>query len=248
MHKIAKIALILSGVVLLNTGCTEKEMNAAMKQATDAASAYQGGGGMSQDLIGRGLKEALERGVGNGVDILSARNGFWSDMARRILLPPEARDVESKLRQLGMGKLADKCLEDINHAAEDAAIGARPIFVQAITSMTFNDAKNILMGDRNAATQYLQRVCSAQLYDSFKPVIYNSLNKVGAMKTWTDVMSKYNAIPFVTKVNPDLADHVTNKAMEGLFQMIEKEELAIRKNPIQRTTALLKKVFAAQDR
>jgi Protein of unknown function (DUF4197) len=248
MNKIAKIALILSGVVLLNTGCTEKELNAAMKQATDAAGAYQSGGGMSQDLIGKGLKAALEQGVGNGVDLLSARNGFWSDMARRILLPPEAREVESKLRQLGMGKLADKCLEDINHAAEDAAIGARPIFVTAITSMTFNDAKNILMGDRNAATQYLQRVCTAQLYESFKPVIFESLNKVGAMKTWKDVMTTYNSIPLVKKVNPDLADHVTNKAMEGLFQMIEKEELSIRKDPLQRTTALLKKVFAAQDR
>jgi hypothetical protein len=248
MNKIAKIALILSCVVVLNSGCTEKEFSAAMKQAEAAAGSYQGGGGLSQDLIGKGLKEALEQGVGNGVDILSARNGFWSDMARRILLPPEAREVESKLRQLGMGKLADKCLEDINHAAEDAAVGARPIFVSAITNMTFTDAKNILMGDRNAATQYLQRVCSAQLYESFKPVIFNSLNKVGAMKTWGDVMSKYNAIPFVQKVNPDLADHVTNKAMEGLFQMIEKEELSIRKDPIQRTTAILKKVFAAQDR
>ena len=248
MKKFAKIGLVLLSVAILNAGCTEKEFNAAMKQAEAAAGQYQGGGGLSQDLIGRGLKEALEQGVGNGVDLLSARNGFWSDAAMRILLPPEARDVESKLRQLGMGKLADKCLEDINHAAEDAATGARPIFVQAITSMTFADAKNILMGDKNAATQYLQRTCTQQLYQSFKPVIYNSLNKVGAMKTWTDVMTKYNAIPLVKKMNPDLADHVTNKAMEGLFQMITKEELAIRKNPIQRTTAILKKVFAAQDR
>ncbi len=207
-----------------------------------------GGGEMSSGLIGRGLKEALENGVGKGVDILSQRNGFWGDMATRILLPPEAQDVERKLRAIGLGNLVDKSLLDINHAAEDAATAARPIFVDAITSMSFTDAKNILMGQPNSATDYLKRATSDQLYASFKPVIFNSLNKVGAMNTWTDVMSKYNSIPFVNKVNPDLADHVTHKAMDALFQMVEREEGNIRKNPIARTTELLKKVFMGQER
>ena len=239
-------------VALLSSSCSESDFNSAMKSAGDMAGEYQkgqGGNALSESTIGRGLKEALEQGVGKGVDILSARNGFWSDMARRILLPPEAQKVEKTLRDLGLGNLVDKCLLDINHAAEDAATGARPIFVQAITSMSFTDAKNILLGgNKSAATEYLQRTTSNALYDSFKPVIFQSLNKVGALNTYKDVITKYNSIPLVQKVNPDLADHVTKKAMEALFVMVNKEEQNIRVNPVARITQLLKTVFAAQDK
>jgi hypothetical protein len=249
--KLQKAILPLLLLTMMSVRCTDKEFNAALNTAQKAASDYNGGSSsvLSPNIISNGLKQALENGVGRGVDVLSARNGFWSNMAVRILLPPQAQDVEVKLRQLGLGNLVDKCLQDINHAAEDAATGARPIFVQAITSMTFNDAKNILMGtNKSAATDYLQKATSEALYQSFKPVIFNSLNKVGAMNTWKDVTTKYNAIPFVQKVNPDLADHVTHKAMDALFQMIQKEEIDIRKDPIKRTSELLRKVFAAQDK
>ena len=247
-----KIILPLLLLTMFSVRCTEKEFNAAVDTASKAASDYNngsGGGSFSPNLISSALKQALENGVGRGVDVLSARNGFWSNLAVRILLPPQAREVETKLRELGLGNLVDKCLLDINHAAEDAATGARPIFVQAITSMSFSDARNILMGgNKSAATEYLQRTTSDALYESFKPVIFNSLNKVGAMNTWRDVTTKYNSIPFVQKVNPDLADHVTHKAMDALFSMIQKEENDIRKDPIKRTTELLRKVFAAQDK
>ena len=247
-----KIVILCVAIALVSSSCSERDFNAAMKSAGDMAGEYQksqGGNALSESTIGRGLKEALEQGVGKGVDVLSARNGFWGDMARRILLPPEAQKVEKTLRDLGLGSLVDKCLLDINHAAEDAATGARPIFVSAITNMTFTDAKNILLGgNKSAATEYLQRTTQDALYQSFKPVIFNSLNKVGALDTYKDVISKYNSIPLVQKVNPDLADHVTRKAMEALFVMVNKEEQNIRRDPVARVSQLLKTVFAAQDR
>ena len=113
--------------------------------------------------------------------------------------------------------------------------------------MTFNDALNILMGEKNAATQYLDRTTRTQLYNEFNPVILNSLNKFGAVDYWEDAVTKYNSIPFVNKVNPRIDDYVTKRALDGLFSMVEKEERSIRKDPVKRTTDLLKKVFAKQD-
>ncbi|MCP4442145.1 MAG: DUF4197 domain-containing protein [Aureispira sp.] len=210
----------------------------------------EGGGGitpLTNDQIILGLKEALNKGVKSGVNVLSVKDGFFKNAAVKILFPPEAQKVEKTLRDVGAGKLVDVAVEKINNAAEDASGKAVDIFVGAITKMTVNDAMGILMGDKNSCTEYLKKTSSKTLYDSFNPVIGKSLNAVGASDAWTAVISKYNKIPFIKKVNPDLDDYVTNKAMDGVFLMVEKEERAIRKDPIKRTTDLLKRVFAKQD-
>jgi hypothetical protein len=134
----------------------------------------------------------------------------------------------------------------LNRGAEDAAKEAKPIFITAIRSMTVQDAWGILRGNNDAATQYLKRTTSAQLKEKFKPVIQNSLNKVNATKYYSDLVTKYNQLPLVQKVNPSLDDYATDKAIEGLFLMIAKEEMNIRANPVARTTELLKKVFGSQ--
>ena len=202
---------------------------------------------LTNDDIIKGLKEALVQGTQKGVDILSVKDGFLKNDAVKVLFPPEAQKVEKTLRDIGAGSIVDMAVEKLNRAAEDAAIGAKDVFVDAITSMTVNDAMDILMGADNACTNYLKKATKTALFNSFNPVIKKSLNQVGASDAWTAVISKYNKIPFIEKVNPDLDDYVTNKAMDGVFMMIEKEEQLIRKDPVKRVTDLLKKVFAKQD-
>lgn len=195
----------------------------------------------------RGLKEALNFGVEDAVSFLSAEDGYNKSLYR-ILLPEEARKVTDKLKVVpGFSQVEDVILEKINRAAEDAAKSAGPIFLDAIKKMSFSDAMNILMGEKNAATTYLNRNTNQALYSEFSPVITNSLNKFNALEYWADAVNAYNKIPFITKVNPDLGDHVTGKAMDGLFSLVEKKEEGIRSDVSQRTTSLLQKVFAKQD-
>eukprot|EP01041_Mallomonas_annulata_P024741 gene24741-45594_t len=158
-------------------------------------------------------------------------------------MPEEAKNVEDKLRKIGQGKLVDDAIESMNRAAEDAANGAKSLFVDAIKNMTLQDAMGILKGKDDAATTYLSKSTRAQLFEKFKPVIKASLDNVGATKHWTDLITAYNKIPLVQKINPDLVEYATNKAIDGLFIQIAKEELEIRKNPGARATDLLKKVF-----
>jgi hypothetical protein len=166
----------------------------------------------------------------------------------KILLPEELKKVDTGLRKIGLSKLADDGLKAINRTAEDAVKEATPIFVDAVVNMSFTDAKNILMGNENAATNYLQSSTTTALYGKFNPVIKNSFAKVGADKIWTNLINKYNSIPFVNQVNPDLTDYVTNKALEGVFKMITVEEKKIRTDLKSRTSDLLKQVFAMQDK
>jgi len=151
------------------------------------------------------------------------------------------------LRDLGLNRQVDRFIITLNRGAEDAAKSAKPIFISAIKQMTIQDAWGILRGENDAATQYLRKTTSKPLYDSFKPIIQNSLKKVNATKYYGDLVSRYNQVPFVDKVNPDLDDYATNLAMEGLFKLVANEEANIRKDPIARTTALLKKVFGSEN-
>ncbi|WP_394760287.1 DUF4197 domain-containing protein [Flavobacterium sp.] len=198
--------------------------------------------------ISAGLKEALNNGISKQVTKLTATDGFFKNEAVKILLPEELKKVDAGLRKIGMSKLADDGLRAINRTAEDAVKEATPIFVDAVTGMSFTDAKNILMGNESAATTYLQGSTSTALYGKFNPVIKNSFAKVGADKIWTNIITKYNSIPLVKKVNPDLTDYVTNQAMNGVFKMIAVEEKDIRTNINARTSNLLKNVFAMQDK
>jgi len=204
------------------------------------------GSSLTTEQIGSGLKEALRNGISKGADKLSLTDGYFKS-AYKIFLPEETKKMESRLRSIGAGRLVDGAIEKINRAAEDAAKGAKPIFVSAIKAMTFQDAMGILKGQKNAATTYLNNATYSQLQNEFQPVIVRSLNKMGALDAWTKVVNKYNQIPLVTKVNPQLDQFITEKALVGLFSMVEKEELNIRQNISARTSDLLKKVFALQD-
>lgn len=215
---------------------------------TTLGSSSSGGGALTNDQIVSGLKQALIQGTSNGVNVLSVKDGFFKNAAVKVLFPPEAQKVEKTLRDVGAGQIVDLAVEKINRAAEDAASGAKDIFINAITKMTVTDAMDILMGADNACTNYLKKTTSSALFTSFNPVIKKSLNQVGASDAWSTVMTNYNRIPFVEKINPDLDDYVTNKAMDGVFHMIEKEEKLIRKDPVKRVTDLLKRVFGMQDK
>ena len=199
--------------------------------------------GLTEKDAADGIKEALVNGTGESVKTVSVLNGYWGNPEIKIPFPAEAQEMESKLRTVGMGKKVDEFNESMNRAAEKAASEAKPIFISAIKGMTVKDAINIVKGSDNAATMYLKNTTSPQLIDKFKPVIKSSLDNVNATKYWSDLITIYNKIPLVKKMNPDLTAYVTGKAIDGLFVMIAKEELKIRKDPMARTSELLKKVF-----
>ncbi len=199
---------------------------------------------LTEGEVGQGLKEALMNGVNKGVDQLSQPDGYFKDMAIKILMPEEAQKAEQMLRKVGLDKQVDDAIEAMNRAAEDAAEGAKDIFIGAITQMTFQDAMNILRGEEDAATQFLNNATRNALSEKFEPVIKTSLDKVNATKYWNTMFSTYNKMPFVKEINPNLEEYVTDKALDGLFVQIAKQEAEIRKNPGARTTDLLKKVFA----
>jgi hypothetical protein len=198
--------------------------------------------------ISAGLKEALNKGVEKQVTKLTAMDGFYKNEAVKILMPEELGKVDKTLRKFGMGNLADEGVKSLNRAAEDAVKEATPVFVAAIKNMSITDAKHILMGNDNAATTYLQSSTTTELYAKFLPIVKQSIGKVGADKVWNSIITKYNGMPLVSKVNPDINDYVTNKAMEGVFKMIAVEEKNIRTDLSARTSPLLKKVFAMQDK
>jgi hypothetical protein len=202
---------------------------------------------LSNEQIGNGLKEALNNGIQHQVSKLTADGGFYKNEAVKILLPAELSKVDKTLRDLGLGKLADEGLKLLNSAAEDAVKQATPIFIAAVKEMTFTDAKNILLGKENSATTYLEDKTSTELYAKFNPIIKKSFDKVGADQVWSNLISKYNTLPFVKDVNPNLTDYVAQEAMKGVFTMIAVEEKGIREKVGLRTSTLLQKVFALQD-
>ena len=199
--------------------------------------------GFTESEAADGIKEALIKGTTEGVSFVSVLDGYFGNPEIKIPFPPEAANIESRLRAIGMGNQVDKAVLSINRAAEDAAKEAKPIFIAAIKGMSIRDAIGIVRGQENAATLYLKNTTTPELKIKFQPVIKASLDKVNATKYWTDIINAYNKIPLVQKMNPDLTAYVTDKAINGLFIMIAKEELKIRKDPVARTTELLKKVF-----
>lgn len=230
--------LILTAVFSL-FGCAEMQQVMNQFPQTD---------GMGMVDISGGLKEALNNGISKQVTKLTSTDGFYRNEAVKILLPEELRKVDAGLRSVGLSSLADEGLKVLNRAAEDAVKEATPIFVDAVRNMSFNDARGILMGNESSATSYLQNSTSTALYGKFNPVIKNSFTKVGADKVWTNIITKYNSIPLVNKVNPDLTDYVTNQALIGVFKMVAVEEKNIRTDLSSRTSVLLQRVFALQDK
>lgn len=206
-----------------------------------------GGGTTDPTMIASGLRQALDFGIDKQVSKLTQTDGFYKNELVKILLPQELQKVDNTLRDIGLGNLADEGIRALNRAAENAVKEATPIFVDAVKGITFTDAKNILLGSDNAATSYLQTKTSTALYSKFNPVIESSFAKVGADQIWANIITKYNSIPLVNDVNPDLTDYVTNQALSGVYKMIAVEEKQIRNKVSSRTTDLLRRVFALQD-
>ncbi len=217
------------------------------KSSADQLKKIGGQEEISTDIAG-GLKEALETGVKDAVNTLSADNGYF-DSPYKVLLPEEAQKVISKVKLVpGFGNVEEELLAKMNAAAEIAAKEATPIFVDAIKGLSFSDSKEILFGEEDAATTYLQDSSRGKLYDVFMPVIKSSLEEVNATKYWTGVVTKYNALPFTKDVNPELDDHVNNKALDGMFSLITLKEQGIRSDVSQRTSPLLQDVFGKLDK
>lgn len=236
---------LIIGISLLLGACTAAQINQTL---SDANKMISGDKPLTTAEVGEGLKEALIKGISNGSDLASQIDGYFKNPAIKIPFPPDVKKVEDRLRQIGLGGEVDKFVMTLNRGAEDAAKEAKPIFIAAIKQMTINDAWAILKGEPDAATQYLKRTTSAELKNKFMPVIQNSLDKVSATKYYGDIVNKYNSIPLVQKVNPDLNDYATDMAIQGLFTMIANEEKNIRQNPVARTTELLKRVFGSQQK
>lgn len=234
-----KIALIVLAATLI-VGCAE--MTQVMDEVNSMANSSSPS--LTNDEVIKGLKQALEVGTNNSTAITSKLDGFYKNPEIFIPFPPEAIKVKEKVTALGMGSQVEKFELTMNRAAETAAKEAAPIFINAITSMSIADGFAILRGGENAATQYLIDKTSSQLKVKFNPVVKSAIDQVEVTKYWNPIINTYNKIPLVDKMNPNLEDYITTRAMDGLFLMIEKEEKNIRKNPAARITDLLKKVFA----
>jgi hypothetical protein len=243
MKKIIISFLLLSSIV----SCAQQKSSTddILKKA-GGIFGKKGGGGLSNEDVVAGLKEALSVGARNSSDKLSALDGFFANAAIKVLMPQEAKKVESTLRNMGLGDMVDKAILSMNRAAEEASKSAAPIFVDAITSMSIQDAFGILKGNDSAATVYLRGKTTADLTHAFKPVIESALEKTNATKYWKDVFETYNKLPTTfNKINTDLSGYVTDKALTGLFFQVALEEQKIRKDPAARVTDILKKVFGS---
>ena len=238
VFSISLLAILLCG----KNSFAQINVSKIIKQATAVANP-------SSDEIASAIKEALNNGVSSSTSKLSTADGFLKNLAVKILLPPEAQKAEKALRGLGLNQLCDTTITSLNRAAEAAAKEALPIFVSSIKQMQFSDAKNILLSrEKDAGTQYFKGATTEQLTAAFKPIIQSSLNKVGSTKYWAEFTTRYNKIPFASKINPDLNAYVTQKALDGLFLEIASEELKIRDNSVFRQSALLQKVFGYADK
>lgn len=226
--------IILIFILLVIGGCA---------QLKNLGIGSQGSGALTEEKIAQGLKEALRIGSQDAINVVSRTDGFFGNELIKILLPPEVQKVESTLRTVGLGNYVDEFALSLNRAAEKASGEAFSIFVDAITQMTIGDAINILNGPNDAATQYFKEKTSLKLENMFKPIVNDALNSVGATKTYNDLTSKVQSVPFVNIEMTDLGSYVTGKALNGLFLMIANEEEKIRTDPAARVTQLLRDVF-----
>jgi hypothetical protein len=231
-----KLTLLLT-IAYLFSGCD------VLQQLPQAA----GVGGVTEAEAASGIKEALSQGLAKAVLQLNKEDGFYKDAVYKVLLPPDAKKIENALRTVGLGSMVDKAILQINRGAEDAAGYAKPIFVDAIKNMSLTDAIGLVKNGDTSATHFFREKTTAQLIAAFMPVIKSSLDRVEATKYYGDIVNKYNSFPTTfTKINPDLAGYVTQKATNALFDQVALEEKNIRTNFAARTTDILKKVFGGQ--
>jgi len=232
------------GIALLALlGCSEKDLRETIEIINASVEEVP----LTQAEVTAALKDSLSKGISRGALEASARDGYLGNPRLKIEFPTEVKQVEKALRKIGLGKDVDRFVKQLNRSAEKAATKAKPIFIKAITSMTIRDAFEILNGETDAATQYLMRTTGTELRKQFRPVVSDKLGETSATRYYGDIVSKYNQLPLVKKVDPDLEDYATDKAIAGLFLLIAKEEANIRANPRARTTELLRRVFGSLD-
>jgi len=235
--------IITFALLIPLSSCAQVDFNKIGKAIDKDLNNVNGKKPLSNDEIISGLKEALNVGSNNAASSASKTDGYFKHPVIKIPFPPEAQKMESTLRSLGMNKQVDDFIMTINRAAEEAAKQAAPIFLDAIKKMTITDGLQILKGSDTAATGYLRKTTSSPLHDQFKPVIRSATQKVDVTKYWTPLVSAYDKVPFVTHVNPDLEEYITQRALSGLFYLVSQEETKIRKDPMARVTDILKRVF-----
>ena len=198
---------------------------------------------LSMKKITEALKQSLEIGTEKAVKQLSVKGGFSDNPSYHMKLPKELDNVTDTLKTIGLGSLVDNFELKMNRAAEKASASAAPVFLDAIASMSFDDAKRILNGSNSEATEYLRKTTYKKLATMYRPIIRKSINDVGAGKIYNELMQKYDAIPFKSKPDFSLENYVTDNALNAMFSMLAQEEQKIRKDPAARTTELLKEVF-----
>lgn len=198
---------------------------------------------LSDSNIVAGLKEALHIGTENAVRSTGRPGGYFQNKVIKILMPEQLQTLEQGLRMIGYGPQVDEFVLSMNRAAEQAAPLAKEIFWNAITEMSFEDARNILTGGDTAATEYFKAKTSKQLSAAFRPVVKKTMNEVGVTRQYKELVGKYQSIPFVQELTFDLDEYVVTKALDGLFYVVGEEERKIRTNPAARVTDLLKEVF-----
>ncbi len=237
LFQLSILSLLLTGFA----GFSQVNLNNIVNSANSSL-----GQGLSNDKIVSGLREALVTGATKSATRASAVDGFYRNAAIKIPFPPEAKQMEQTLRQIGMKKQVDSFVRTLNRAAEDAAKKSAPIFLKAITSMSITDGLNILRGGNQAATDYLRKSTTSSLKAEFKPVVSGSLKKVNITKHWKPLASNYNKLPMVKRMNPDLDEYVTLKAIDGLFKLIAEEEAKIRKDPVATGSSIIQEVFGGR--
>lgn len=198
---------------------------------------------LSSSETASGLKEALTRGAEIAVSQLGKQNGFLGDKRVRIPLPDPVRKAEKMMRTLGAGKYADELVETMNRAAELAVVEAKPILVNAVRQMDFDDARGILTGGDNAATKYFRKTTSAEIAEKFLPIVKQATARVQLADKYNEYAGQAAKLGLIDEKSADLDRYVTQKAIDGLFLMVAEQEKAIRKNPVATGSALLKKVF-----
>lgn len=246
MKRNTLVLIPIFALLLGISGCDTA--SAILGTAASVLSEEPGESPLTQSEAGSGIKEALSKGLIKGVDMVSQEDGYFGNSLIRIPWPTEAMKIRNTLVDLGMNSMVDKVELSLNRAAEKAAKGAVEIFIGSIKQLTFSDAISMIKGEPNAATNFLKRTTTNQLEQKFRPVIQSSLDEVNATKFWGEAVNRYNQIPFIEDLNPDLAGFVTTKAIDGLFVMVEKEEKRIRQEPLARSTELLKRVFGYFER
>lgn len=238
--------LLLSGIAFVPA--TQAQLLKKLGEAANSVATKTGTSNVTQGEAGNAIKEALAKGVANGIANLNKTDGFFGNDLYKVLLPPDAVKIGNTLRSVGLGSQVDKAILSINRAAEKAVGYAAPIFVDAIKEMSITDALKLISGGNNSATEYFKGKTTDKLKAAFSPVVKNSLDSTNATKYYGDIVTAYNKLPTTfNKANPDLQDYVTGMAVNALFDQIAKEEANIRANPAARTTDLLKKVFGSSN-